>query len=472
MRGTWVFAAAIALPFAGLSLASGCSSSRGSPPPGSDASDDVTTADVATPGDAGPDINQPADVYPADHQAIPQIDYNGGPILQNPRLVTITFVGEVHRDGFRSFVHAIATPTNQWWMETAEGFCLPDAGPCVGPGTVNAPDGEAWLPDGSTLDAGDGFLDVELPYDFPSDTVTDSQIPTWLGTHIANGDFPQPDSQTVYVIFFPQTTTITDQDGPSCITFGAYHNAGMANGRLTPYAVIPYCDYGGGDTANYQFTQVAASHEIVESTTDPFPQPPNTAFYLETNDAWEGALSLGGGECGDMCEGLLNEQWPYDGYTYQRIWSNQAAAQSMQPCQPSTSPNPYFGAALRAPTTSVSGHPSAGYIVAKRGQDTVGIADVFSQAPLGHDFLLYAGVNKGSATTSPTDLGPPDDNITITFSQQQVHNGDGVFVTFSVPSTALPSATVGPLRVVLRAVYTDPTTGSDYNDWPVMVWVE
>jgi hypothetical protein len=143
----------------------------------------------------------------------------------------------------------------------------------------------------------------------------------------------------------------------------------------------------------------------------------------------------------------------------------------MQPCQPNPSPNPYFAAALRAPLMNITwqsvAHQSAGYIVAARGKETVGIADVFSQAPLGHDFLLYAGKNKGGATTTPTDLGPPDQGIQITFSKLQVHNGNGVYVTFNVPNTA-PG---GDYRVVIRSVYTDPTTGSDYNDWPVIVHV-
>ncbi len=471
MRSAWVLAAAaMSLPLVGLSIVSGCSSSSsGSPSSTHAGGESTTTTDVAVDTvDAGPDVDQAPDVYPADHQPIPQIDYNGGPILQNPRIVTVTFVGDQHRDGFRSLDHNITT--TDWWMETAEGYCVSEAGPCVSTGDPGAPDGSAWLPDGSTEDAGDGYLDVELPYDFASNSVQDSDIGKWLDKHIGNGDFPKPDSETVYVIYFPTTTTITDQDGVSCIAFGGYHTSyrsTLPTGGNVAYAVIPYCDYGGGnDMLNYQQVQVTASHEIAEATTDPYPGPA-TAFYLTTNDAWEGAQSLGGGECGDMCEGLSNADWPDNGYTFQRIWSNQAAAQSMQPCQPSPSPNPYFAVALRTPSIQVNGHVSAGYLVAKRGQDTVGIADVFSQAPLTHDFLLYAGKNKGAATKTPSDLDIPDDNITISFSKNQAHNGNGVFVTFTVPTSAVP----GDVRVVLRAVYTDPS-GSDYNDWPVIVHVE
>jgi hypothetical protein len=465
MRSAWLLAAAaISLPLAGLSIVSGCSSSSASQ--ATDAGDDMTGGDVvASPDvvDAGPDVDQPPSVYPADHQPIPQIDYNGGKIMQNVRIVTVTFVGDPHRDGLRGLDHYMTM--TDWWQETAESYCVSEAGPCVGPGVVTAPDGSAWLPDGSTEDAGDGYLDVELPYDFASGTVQDTQIGPWLDKHIGQGDFPKPDSQTLYVIFFPATTTIVDQDGPSCLAFGAYHSSyrsTLPGGSNTAYAVIPYCDYGGGDMLNYTQVQVSASHEIAEVASDPYPGP-NLAFYLTSNDAWEGAQSLGGGENGDMCEGLSNANWPDTPYTYQRIWSNQAAAQSMQPCQPSPSSNPYFAVALRTPPINVNGHRSAGYIVAKRGQSTVGIADVFSQAALAHDFLLYAGKNKGARTKTPSDLDPPDDGITITFSKQQVHNGNGVYVTFNVPSSAAPT----DVHVVLRAVFE-----SDYNDWPVIVHVE
>jgi hypothetical protein len=424
----------------------------------------MTGTDAVVPDvvDAGPDIDQPPGVYPANHQPIPQIDYNGGPIFQNIRIVTITFVGDLHRDGLRGLDHYMTM--SDWWQQTAEGYCVREAGPCVGPGVVTAADASAWLPDGSTEDAGDGYLDVELPYDFPSNTVQDSQIGPWLDKHIGNGDFPKPDAQTVYVIFFPSTTTVVDQ-GPLCLGEVAYHSvyaSKLPGGSDTAYAVIPYCQYNQGDTVNYTQVQVAASHEIAETATDPYPGV-RTAFYLTSNDAWEGAQSLGGGENGDMCEGLSNANWPDTPYTYQRIWSNQAAAQSQQPCQPSASPNPYFALALRAPPVTVNGHRSAGYIVARRGQSTVGIADAFSQSALAHDFLLYAGKNKGYRTTTPSDLDVPDDGITIAFSRQQAHNGNGVFVTFNVPS----SAAVGDVHVVLRAVYE-----SDYNDWPVIVHVE
>ena len=98
----------------------------------------------------------------------------------------------------------------------------------------------------------------------------------------------------------------------------------------------------------------------------------------------------------------------------------------------------------RCPRTNATFRPSPstrasrrrqldGYVFVKRGQTVDMVADVFSQAPLPHDLLLYAGVPKQGAT-DPTDLNAPDNFIGATFSQQEVNNGDGVVVTFSVPS--------------------------------------
>ena len=110
MRSTWLLAAAaVCLPLAGSSIVSGCSSSSGSQA-STDGGDDMTGTDAVVPDvvDAGPDIDQPPGVYPANHQPIPQIDYNGGPIFQNIRIVTITFVGDLHRDGLRGLDHYLS----------------------------------------------------------------------------------------------------------------------------------------------------------------------------------------------------------------------------------------------------------------------------------------------------------------------------------------------------------------------------
>jgi hypothetical protein len=473
MKGTWfsvglgVALAAAAIGLAGVAAGCNGASSASVGADGGDASRADVTPEAA-PVDAGPDIDQDPDVYPAHHHPIPQIDYSGGAIIDHVKVVTVTFTGDIHKSSLRYFDHMLAS--SDWWKQTAEGYCV-DAGShagCVGGGTASAPEGGAWRPDGSTDDAGDGFLDVELAYDLPS-SITDAQIQTWLAQHIAAGDFPTPDAQTVYMLYFPQTTSIEAplNQGASCVQFGGYHDSVPVTfdggGVEVAYAVLPFCDYGQGETVNFQQVTLAASHELAEAVTDPHPLG-TVAFNLDSNDAWVGALSYGGGECGDMCTYVADPTYDESGYTVQRIWSNQAAAQSKQPCQPF--PLPYFAAALRTSSQKIppDNHVSDGYVLLRRGQSVDVVADVFSETALAHDLLLYAGKDKGSAATDPSDMGAPDDYIQVSLSQQQVHNGNGVVVTFSVPTKAI----AGNFRLVVRAVFDK----ANYNDWPVIVHVE
>jgi len=474
MRSALIFVACtLAATGAASGVAVGCSSSS-SAPGGGDGGDASTGDAVPTPEaavDTGPDNEQDPDVYPASHHPIPQLDYNGGAILQRARVVTVTFTGNAHRDALRVFDHTITT--TDWWKQTGEGYCV-DGGAhagCVGAGTAAAPEGGAWRPDGSTDDAGDGYLDVELPYDFASSGITDGDIQTWLNRHVVAGDFPAPDAQTLYMLYFPSTTSITDPNqGTSCFNWGAYHYSTV----ITPdagqpvavaYAVMPYCDLGQGDLVNYQYLTQAASHEIAEAATDPFPSL-TAGFYLTTNDAWEGQIQNVGGECGDMCFFVADPTYNESGYNVQRIWSNQMAALGKQPCQPWS--QPYFAAALRTTLQKIppDQHPSDGYVFVKRGQSVDIVADVFSEVALPHDLLLYAGKNKPNAT-DPSDLAPPDNAVTVSLSESQVHNGNGVVVTVSASSKSLQGANYVS-KVVLRAVLEK----NDYNDWPFAVLVQ
>ena len=234
MRGAWVLAISLVVASASVGLAMGCGD--GSSAHGSGASDGGDATDETAPGwlcDAGPDLDPCSDAYPAEHHPVPQLDYGGGPILQHIRVVTVTFVGDSHRDAFRDFDHVVVT--TPWWRQTAGTYCIDGgtfAGQCVGDGTSATPEGGAWLPDGGAAD-GTGHLDVELPYDFADSSIDDSDIQAWLARHIAAGDFPPPDDQTAYVLFFPQSTTIANP-GTSCAEFAGYHRS------------IPAPDGGGG----------------------------------------------------------------------------------------------------------------------------------------------------------------------------------------------------------------------------------
>jgi hypothetical protein len=206
---------------------------------------------------------------------------------------------------------------------------------------------------------------------------------------------------------------------------------------------------------------VAGSHEIAEATSD----PRLNAFYLTSNDAWSGTQSLAGGENGDMCENVANNTYNESGWSVQRIWSNKAAAASQQPCQPwDDQQQPYFAAAVRTPPIIVNSRSTAGYVTVQRGKSIDVIADVFSEGPLAHDVLLYAGTNKGFMQKDPSDVGPPGDYLTVNLSRMQVHNGNAVTMTITAPSNAQST----DVPMILRAVF----DATNYNDWPIIVRVK
>lgn len=464
MHSTWLVGSAIVcVSLAAVPLAAGCSGStqQQQQPSTSDASD--APSDDSSPGDdaadAGPGIDQDPNVYPSKHQPAAQIDYNGGAILAHVHIVTVTFTGDKHRDSLRAFDHKIAS--TDWWHQVSSGYCAPpNSSNCVGDGTSAALDGGAWHPDGSTADGGDGFLDVELAYDFPSKSISDSDIQGWLAGHINAGDFPPADDQSLYALYFPSDVAISLGNQSSCSSFGAYHNSTSAGGMQVSYAVMPLCSTGSPNS-DFQFLTISASHEFAEAATDAHPQV-DTAYYLQSNDAWLGVLSYGGGENGDMCTFTNPESYDESGWTVQRIYSNQAAAKSQNPCEPAVKPA-YFGAAVRTQKISVNGHQSFGYVVVPRGKSVDAIADVFSEKPLAHDLLLYTGKPK-NGVTDPSDLAKVGNNITVELSRQQVHNGNGVIVSITVPANAL----AGDYPFVVRAVL----AADDYNDWPVIVHVK
>jgi hypothetical protein len=228
------------------------------------------------------------------------------------------------------------------------------------------------------------------------------------------------------------------------------------------YAVMPRCPAGTAVDTLQQLT-ITASHELAEAASDPYPAT-NGAYRLVSNDAWVPTLGLGsaGNENGDVCIFAL----PYDesGYKVQPIWSNKAASESHEPCQPQpvNASTTYFNAAVRTTKQKINNHSSYGYLLIDKGQSQDAIADFFSTGPLPHDAKLYVGRDKG--TGDPTDMKEMPNGITATLSRQQAHNGNGIVMTVAVPANAVS----GDWRFLLRSVLEK----DDFHDWPVIVHVK
>ena len=271
--------------------------------------------------DAGPPVDNgaPSTTYPAFKVDPPQVTTQHGPVLAAPKIVPVYFN---HDD--TAFTGSITTfldklPGSTYWgpAETEYG---------VGKISVTDP--------------------VQLTDDAPT-SIDDSAIQTWLAGEIATPPtgWPAPDANTIYALFYPSATTsitLGQGGGTSCQDWGGYHQDILVGGSThVAYAVIPRCPDFDGFTGLNAVT-AAASHELIEASTDPYPI--NAPAFGNLDDAhiiWQ--FLLGGSEVSDMCAQSLSSYYspPDIGSIVTRSWSNASAKAGHDPCVP-TDGTPYF----------------------------------------------------------------------------------------------------------------------------------
>lgn len=399
---------------------------------GTDGGAPTTGSDAGTPtADAQADAPvMGTDTYPAPHHPLPMLKPLGGPVIKNVKIVTVTYVGEAERDALRAFDDQIVK--SAWWTTVTEGL------------GVNA---------GSS----GGYVELD-PTPVANKTLdNDADLKPYIQKLITAGTLPAPDANTLYAIYFPQSTTITLGTDPSCQAFGAYHDSGVftLQGAMieVAFAVMPNC--GGGRT-------VSASHEFIEAASDPHPQT-QTAWYAY-NDAWFGA---GGGENADLCQAGASYADP-SGNRVAKVWSNVAAAASKDPCVPSDPNAIYYGAAVDTnemftmhDPTGGPDYQTEGFISVTAGASKSVPVDVFSQANLPHDLTIVA--SKGARGGDPNLSTPIATGVTATLSGSTARNGTKL--TLTIATTA--STPKGDHPFVVRALLSK----SEFHSWPVILRV-
>ncbi len=407
---------------AGGSIAA-CGGSTSDNPPAPDAgtTDDASVDAVDDTFDAGDPIDPN---YPADHTAIPLVDYNGGRVLSAVKVVTVTFTNDDTQmvSDLQKFGDTItSTP---WWTAVSAEYCAqPNNKPCIGPGTAG------------------GHVEVS---DTPSATYTDSSqggastIQDFIKAKVADSTFPAPTDQTLYAIYFPTNVTIDLDGAQSCGNggFGAYHNTLMlpdADGGSIPvaYAIIPRC-------GSEKTTTVSASHEFIEAATDPDVGLNSLGYYMG-NQLW----AFAGGEVGDLCVDFTggNDTYVESTFTVQRSWSNASAKASHDPCVPIPQGEVYFNSAPRKETI----------ILKKVGDKAVVDIDAFSDGPTSNwslsavDFAQFQG---GSA------------DVSFAFDKTSVNNGSHAQLTVTL--TKVPAQGQDLFGIVSKS-------GQTTRFWPVLV---
>jgi hypothetical protein len=277
-------------------------------------------------------------------------------------------------------------------------------------------------------------------------TIDDSAIQSWLATEFAGTDgFPTPDANTLIVLYYPASTTITLQGATSCQQFGGYHNSASVNGQQVAYAVVPRCT--GIDLTG------AASHELIEAATDP--QPMVNPAYVQVDEGdlvWQ--LLLGGGEVGDMCAQFPNvfTTFPPFNHTVQRTWSNKAAKAGHDPCVPQLAGEVYFNAAPVLPDMApinLGGQTATIKSVSiPVGQSKTIPVQLFSDGPMAPWTV--------SAVDPAVSLGAPAPLLSFSFDKTTGSNGDTLNLTITV-------MTAGQGNV--EVFFVKSTSGSTHFDW-------
>jgi hypothetical protein len=257
--------------------------------------------------------------------SLQQVVSGGGPVVRQPTFVSVTFPGDPYAADLNDFVSSVGC-TSYW-------STLADYG--VGAAVGAAP--------------------VQLSESAPA-TIDDVMIGTWLAGKIDNGDplFPRPAPDTVYVLWYPASTTATQGGLATCSGSGGFHSLAMlGDGTHIPYAVVPRCQPDAGNANNVAYLVSAASHELAETCTDP--QPALNVAYGLTDPNHLGASIAGLAEIADVCEGAQDSYVLLQGYPWplQRLWSNRAAWQGQNPCVPYSTTETFYAAPIVSNTKTV-----------------------------------------------------------------------------------------------------------------------
>jgi hypothetical protein len=243
----------------------------------------------------------------AGNSKFPMLVNEGGHILSPLRLVVVVAANDSLRESLFAFGKAL--PSSQWWPQVATPFGV---SPTATAFTVIAP----------PIAAGT--------------QMTFADVTAYVQAAAVDSAGYAADGRTTFLIFLPAGVSVSCTDG-ACPTASAFHRpfGSSTRGQFDAIAVVVR-----GQGSTMEAMTLAASHEIIESATDPEENAwkLESAFHPWTASPW--GMDDGGSfeENADMCEGtrILD-----GGFYYQRIFSNQAAALGGDPCVPAI-PAPYF----------------------------------------------------------------------------------------------------------------------------------
>jgi serine protease len=235
------------------------------------------------------------------------LQYYGGPVIPSPKVYVVWWgdpskinpVLTATKGGIADYFAGITNSKFMDWMNEYDTTIATQVGSHKGSAGT-----------GQRIGRGNYVSTITMS-DVPAGNVTDQQIQDTLNKAFDAGTLPEPDENTIYAIYFPASVSISlDQNGTSCSSFGAYHEAAIETTRHNAfYLVMPDCGFSFSG-----FTSVT-SHELIEAVTDPIPTPGSNPDFPQ---AWN---DVQGSESGDLCEGSSGTiATAFGNFKVQGIW--------------------------------------------------------------------------------------------------------------------------------------------------------
>jgi hypothetical protein len=365
------------------------------------------------------DAKLPAEPFtPAPHRAFPTLVVPDAVVQSAPKIVTLIAADDPLADTLFAFADAAAG--SAWWTAVAGeyGIGAPSRSVHVRTGAMPAtPDGDALVR-------------------FVEDAVA------------AAGPDAAADGQTTYLIFLSPGVEAVYRTTQNCdCAFASGAHFPLSKTTRDALAWVQRCR-----ATDVEGLTVTASHELIESATDPGVKG---GYVLSAGKTpWKGtvwtAIQPGGDELGDWCEGTRVHEGAWE---YQRSWSNLAALAGGDPCVPALA-EPYYNV-----TTDQDWYPvQAGATV------TVTLTG-WASAPRPEWFVyprLASAAQQGFSATITSDESANADGKLF----YGLNNGKTATLTVTAPQAA--SGTYAVVRVVSRP----GAPGADnLHFWPVGFYI-
>jgi hypothetical protein len=364
----------------------------------------------------------------APHPPFPMLTKGRAGVFKNPRVVSVVAANDDLRADLFAFGDEIIA--SAWWNSVGAEF-----------GVEQATEGTHIV--GPPIVAG----------------MSRAQMESYIQSAISVNPDMAPDGHTIYMLYLPDgIAAIVDTFNPperntNCHFYAGYH---LPLGRGPDnWGVAQRCSLLGTREEQIDTLTETASHEIIESATDPMdgwqiPITSTTAPWRDSVWAW---YYGGAVEDADLCEtsGIRVGR-----FLYQRAWSNQAAHAGGDPCVPAIA-DAYYNTS--APKEWYPVAPGGSVDIPITGWSTGQVSDWAIEVTYTTGYQGFsASLESMTSTTSATG----------DFTRPTINNGRVATLSVTPPKNAVRGKTYVVISV--NSVSLVPSTDMQHA-WPVGVYV-